>query len=218
LRIITDKPILAFMSAEEIGPHADVPNRRFNQMFFGLIGGLVGALIMGLVAYLTPPPSTGGNPFFIAAASLIGSGNLAWGVGWLLHVLTGMSLGAIFGLLATRGSLGTRKIGNKLLLGVVVGLVAWTVLFVPLMVILNPASLSTEALGGGLLFNITFGVIMAVVFAIGQSFMMVESVAVSHDCEVCSLHVSTDEELRDHMHEKHPALTQKHVQAQHAVA
>ncbi|MDA4118325.1 MAG: hypothetical protein OK455_08275 [Thaumarchaeota archaeon] len=205
------------MLAQETDPHEDMPNPRFNQILFGLAGGLVGAIVMGLIAYLTPPPNTGGNPFFIATANLIGFGDLAWGVGWLLNVLTGMSLGAIFGVLATRGSRGTRKVGNKMLLGVLLGLAAWTALFVPLMLILSPASVSAEALGGGLIFNLTFGVIVATVFAIGQSFMLVERVVVAHVCDNCGLPLSSNDELTTHRLEKHMRPGQR-LQPQRAIA
>lgn len=192
------------MLARETEPHEHTPNRRFNQITFGLAGGLIGAVIMGLVAYATPPPNTGGNPFFIAAASLLGAGNLAWGVGWLLHVVTGMGLGAIFGVLATKTSLGNRNLGNKVLFGVAFGLVAWVALFVPLMLILSPESVGA-ALGSGLAFNIIFGVVLAVVFAIGQSFMMVDRVEVAHVCDICGEALPSNDELTKHKLEKHPS-------------
>jgi hypothetical protein len=47
----------------------------------------------------------------------MGFGNLAWAFGWLLHVITAMVIGIIFGFVATRGTWRTRPLGNKLLAG-----------------------------------------------------------------------------------------------------
>jgi hypothetical protein len=196
------------MLPQETEPHEHVANPRFNHIFFGLVGGLAGAVIMGLVAYITPPPTTGSNPFFIAAAATLGAGRLAWAVGWLLNVCVGMAIGAVFGVVVTRGSLARRNLGNKMLFGVVIGLVAWVVLFVPLMVILTPSSPSADAIGSGLVFNVTFGVVLAVVFVVGQSFMMVDRVEVAHVCDVCGEAFPTNDGLQRHRDTKHPTREQ----------
>jgi uncharacterized OB-fold protein len=181
-------------------------NPRFNALYFGLLGGLAGAIIMGLVAYSTPPPNTGGDPFFIATVKLIGFGNVAWAVGWMLHVATGMIIGAIFGIAATRGPLRTRRLSDRLLAGVVVGLAAWIVLFVPMLLFLNPAAASVQSLEGGFVMNILFGLILVVVFAFGQSFVLIERDLIVYRCEGCGASFSTPEELANHKGEKHAVL------------
>jgi hypothetical protein len=181
-------------------------NPRFNELVFGLLGGLTGAIIMGLVAYLTPPPNTGGDPFFIAAAQVMGFGNLAWAFGWLLHVITGMVIGIIFGFVATRGRWRTRPLGNKLLAGVIVGVVAWVALFVPLLLFLSPAAASVQSVSDGLVINVLFGLILVVVFVFGQAFGMTESQITEYRCEMCGASFETLEEVEAHRRQKHPAL------------
>ncbi len=181
-----------------------IPNPTFTAILFGLAGGIVGALVMGLLAYAIPAPNTGGDPFFIAAAKIMGFGNLAWAFGWLLHVVTGMGVGAVFGILVSRVSfLRNRKIGYKIIAGILVGFFAWVVLFIPMMTLLMPTATSVGTLGSGFLVNVTFGLILGVVFVLGQSFYLVEPTVTSYMCKVCGNGFPSENELRDHQHDKH---------------
>ncbi len=182
-----------------------VGNRKFNALLFGLLGGLAGSIIMGLIAYATPAPNTGGDPFFIATAGVFGFGNLAWAVGWLLHVITGMAIGIVFGVLAARGSVGTQRLTGRMMAGVLVGLAAWVALFIPMMFLITPAAVSTQALSSGLVLNVTFGLILVVVFGIGQSFAMVEPEINIYRCAICGFSAPTKEALAAHRHEAHGA-------------
>jgi uncharacterized OB-fold protein len=181
-------------------------NPHFNELVFALLGGLIGAIIMGLVAYLTPPPNTGGDPFFIAAARTMGFGGLAWVFGWLLHVITGMAIGIVFGLVATaRGAWRTRPLGNKLIAGVIVGVVVWVALFIPLLLFLSPAA-SVQSMGSGLVINVLFGLILVVVFGFGQALGLTRSHITEYRCEACGATFETPEDVEAHQREKHRVL------------
>ncbi len=194
-------------------------NPTFTAMLFGLLGGLVGAVVMGLVAYTVPAANVAGNPFFIAAAKIIGfSGTLSWIFGWFLHVITGMVVGAVFGLAVSRTPrLRVLRIGPAIVVGLAAGLVAWVVLFLPVMYVLTPTLVSAGLSGGGLLVNIIFGVILGIMFMIGQVFFFVEPEKVAYKCMVCGSTFSTQEELRTHEAEKHlPPRAEKELTPQRA--
>ena len=91
---------------------------------YGLLGGLIGALVMGAIAYMMPIPNTGGAPFFVAAAMLMGTGSIAWVAGWILHLVTGLIVGGIFGVVVVKFSkLQLKTTGRALVLGILAGFV-----------------------------------------------------------------------------------------------
>src|SRR6266571_120722 len=120
-------------------PRKTVGNPTFTAMVFGLVGGLVGAVAIGALAYTIPPPGVGGDPFFVAAARLLGLGTASWALGWILHLIVGMVIGAAFGVVVSRiPRFRTIGVGRKLFLGVGAGMVAWVVLFLPLALFVLP--------------------------------------------------------------------------------
>jgi hypothetical protein len=188
-------------------------NPTFTALAFGLLGGLVGAIVMGLVAYTVPVVNIGGNPFFIAAATFMGFGTLSWMFGWLLHVMTGMGIGAIFGFVVSRVSrLRNLKIGPGIVAGIGVGLIAWVVLFLPVMSLLTPALVSAGLSGGGLIVNILFGVILAAMFAVGQLLYFVEPEKAAQACKMCGATFPSAEELGRHQSEEHMRVETEHTQ------
>lgn len=188
-------------------------NPRFNTALLGLLGGFIGAVIMGLIAYITPPPNTGDNPFFIAAAKAIGFGDTAWVIGWLSQVLVGMVIGIIFGL-GVRNRPRTRRQGDYLLWAAGVGLAAWAVLFLPLLGLMH--SLTIRTAGAGLLLNVLFAVILTTVFALSQSVVLTEREIVVFRCDGCSAEFDTQEELEDHRRMAHPQLEPPIAGTEHA--
>jgi hypothetical protein len=65
-----------------------------------LAGGFVGALIMGGLPLVMP---INGQPSFVATAMLMGlSGAMATAAGWMLHPITGLIVGTIFGVGITK--------------------------------------------------------------------------------------------------------------------
>jgi C2H2-type zinc finger protein len=187
-----------------------VGNPVFTAMLFGLAGGLAGAVIMGGLAYAISQTTIGGDPFFVVAAKLIGfSGPGAWAFGWLLHVIVGMIIGAASGVAISRlPRLRTISVGGRLLLGVSAGVIAWVILFIPMVVFLMPQLMSLGSVGGGFLVNIVFGLILGAMFVIGQVFFFVEPEIIGCVCDVCSARFPNIEELGKHSRQKHPSLVE----------
>lgn len=119
-------------------------------VLYGLLGGFIGVVIMGGIASMMPIPGTGGAPFFVAAAMLMGLGSMAWTAGWLMHILTGLIVGAIFGIVVTKVSkLNARSVARGLGLGVLAGLILWIVFFLPMMAMLMPSLMSMGTMVAG---------------------------------------------------------------------
>jgi hypothetical protein len=98
----------------------------------GLIGGLVGAIAMGFAAYAIPVPGTGGEPFFVVFAIQMGLSSIAVAAGWALHLSTGLLVGGVLGfLVGSVPRLRVRSLGRGVAVGVLAGVTAWVVLFVP---------------------------------------------------------------------------------------
>jgi hypothetical protein len=167
---------------------------------YSLLGGLVGALVMGAIAYMMPIPNTGGAPFFVAAAMLMGMGSMSWVAGWVLHLTTGLVVGGIFGFVVAKVSrLQFRTTGRAIGLGVLAGFVMWMVFFMPMMAMLMPTLMSMSMLvGGSLVAHLVFGL------ALGG----VASVAIpksgSFRCPACGAPFTTQDELTDHKAKAHP--------------
>ncbi len=166
---------------------------------YALLGGLVGALVMGAIAYMMPIPNTGGAPFFVAAAMMMGLGSISWAAGWMLHLVTGLLVGGIFGAIVAKvSSLGFKTTGRALGLGAVAGIAAWVVFFLPMMSLLMPALLGMGVMvGGSFVAHLVFGLVLGGVtsFAIRKS--------ASFKCPACGATFATEQELMDHKAKAH---------------
>ena len=129
---------------------------------YGLLGGFTGAIVMGAIAYTMPIPNTGGAPFFVAAAMIMGLGTLAWTAGWVMHLVMGLIVGAVFAaVIAKVGKLQPKTKGRTTSLGLVAGVVVWAVFFVPLMVTLMPALMSmTTLVAGSFVAHAIYGLVL----------------------------------------------------------
>jgi hypothetical protein len=107
----------------------------------GVAGGFVGALVMGGLALMMP---VNGQPFFVAAAMLMGlSGPMATAAGWMLHLVTGLIVGAIFGVAITKVNLfRVTNIKRGLAWGLGVGVLVWIIFFLPMMMVSGMAACS----------------------------------------------------------------------------
>lgn len=161
---------------------------------YSLLGGFVGALVMGAIAYMMPIPNTGGAPFFVAVAMLMGMGAMWYAAGWILHLITGILVGAIFGVIVVKvSSLRLKGVGRALGLGAAAGLVVWVVFFMPMMAMFMPALTGMGAMvGGSFAAHIIFGLILGGVASLaipkGNSF----------ECPACGATFSSESELGDH--------------------
>jgi len=117
----------------------------------GIAGGLVGALAMGGLALMMP---VNGQPFFIAAVMLMGlSGAMATAAGWMLHLITGLVVGAIFGVAITKvNAFRVTDIKRGLALGLGASVLVWVIFFLPLMMTSGMANML-----GSMLMTMTLG-------------------------------------------------------------
>jgi hypothetical protein len=117
---------------------------------------------MGVIALLMPIPGTRGAPFFVAAAMLMGMGSISWVAGWMLHLITGLIIGAIFGAVVVKvSSLGLWSTGRAVGLGAVAGLVAFFVWFLPMMATLMPSLMGMPMMiAGGFAAHIIYGLVL----------------------------------------------------------
>jgi uncharacterized C2H2 Zn-finger protein len=161
---------------------------------YAVLGGLIGSLALGAVALMMPIPGTGGAPFFVAAAMLMGMGSMSWVAGWTLHLVTGLVIGAIFGVLLAKVSrLGLRTTSRALIFGGVAGIAAFAVFFIPIMAMLMPALMGMPTMvGGGFVAHAIFGLVLG----------GVTSLAIpknnSYQCPTCGATFETESELREH--------------------
>lgn len=130
-----------------------------------VLGGLIGVLIMGGIAYMMPVPNTGGAPFFVATAMMMGMGSMAYVAGWTLHIVTGLIIGAIFGtVVITVRKLNVNSIGKGIALGAIAGVVVWLIFFMPLMATLMPSLLGMSTMVvGSLIAHLIFGITMGII-------------------------------------------------------
>jgi uncharacterized C2H2 Zn-finger protein len=148
---------------------------------------------MGLIALMMPIPGTGGAPFFVAAAMMMGIGPVATAAGWSLHLITGLIAGAIFGTVVARvSSLHPRTGIRAAVLGAVTGIAVWLVFFMPLMIKLMPALTSMPMLiGGSFVAHLIFGLVLGGVTSAALPRGNIK-------CEVCGQTFSTREDLKEH--------------------
>jgi uncharacterized C2H2 Zn-finger protein len=147
---------------------------------------------MGLVALMMPIPGTGGAPFFVAAAMMMGAGSMATAAGWVLHLFTGLVVGAIFGTVVAKASPLRKSAARATGLGAVAGVAVWLAFFMPVMVMLMPALTAMPTMvGGSLAAHLVFGLVLGGVTSQGLS-------KGDFTCEACGQTFATREDLKEH--------------------
>ena len=216
-------------------PATPAPTGATRVASYGILGGLAGALMMGLVALMMPIPGTGGAPFFVAAAMMMGAGSMATAAGWVLHLFTGLVVGAIFGAVVAKFSLLRRSAVRATGLGAVAGIAVWLALFMPVMVMLMPALTTMPTMvGSSLAAHLVFGLVLGGVTSrglskgefkcdgCGQTFATKDELeehakahmssaavppsAEEYSCQACGKKFKTKEDLTKHAKEAHPML------------
>jgi NADH:quinone reductase (non-electrogenic) len=165
---------------------------------FALLGGFIGALVLGLIATMMP---INGVPFFVAAVMMMGiMGSTATAAGWMMHLITGLIIGAIFGALVYKvRQLRANTIGRGLGLGAVSGIVVWIVFFIPMANALASSmgmslmGMGATMIGGSFLGHLIFGLVLGGVTAAG-----VPKAAASFKCPTCGASFGSKEELMQH--------------------
>ncbi len=167
----------------------------------GIAGGLIGALTLGGLALMMP---INGQPFFVAAAMLMGlSGTMATAAGWMLHLITGLVVGAVFGVAITKvNAFGVTSIKRGLTWGLGTGVLVWVVFFLPLMMAGGMASMLGPMLmtmvlgsfGAHLVYGLVLGGIVGVVLPRTAPV----SVAQAYKCPNCGASFESKSDLMEH--------------------
>jgi hypothetical protein len=173
----------------------------------GLAGGFVGALVMGGLALAMP---VNGQPFFVAAAMLMGlSGTMATIAGWMLHLVTGLVVGAIFGVAITKVNLfRVTNIKRGLAWGLGAGVLVWIIFFLPMMMASGMASMLGPMLMtmmlGSFAAHVAYGLILGGV--VGAVLPRAVPVSVqAYKCQTCGASFESRSELMEHAR-KHEVL------------
>ncbi len=161
----------------------------------GLLGGIVGAIVMGALAYMMP---VNGEPFFIAAAMLMGMGSMATIAGWMLHLITGLVVGAVFGVATARITRfhpsGIRK---SIGLGIGAGILVWVIVFLPMMMALMesmiPSNQMPTMIAGSFAAHLVYGLVLG-----GLTGVLVIKRSSQYKCEACGASFHSQEELIKH--------------------
>jgi len=159
------------------------------------IGGIAGAIVMGGLAYMMP---VNGQPFFVAAAMLMGLGSASAAAGWMLHLITGLVVGSIFGVVTakvTRFHLAgiTKSVG----LGIGGGVLIWLVFFLPMMMAVMapmiPAAQMPTMIVGSFAAHLVYGLVLGGI----AGGLLVRSSS-TYKCEACSASFASRAELMQH--------------------
>ncbi|MDE1852525.1 MAG: C2H2-type zinc finger protein [Thaumarchaeota archaeon] len=165
-------------------------------VIYALLGGFFGALVMGLIAYMMLVPTPMGSaPFFVAAAMIMGMGSTSWIAGWMLHLVTGLVVGAIFGVAVAKVSgLRLKTAGRALTLGTIAGIAVWVVFFIPMMAMLMPALMGMGMMvAGSFVAHVVFGLVLG-----GVTSLAIPKGGPSYKCPTCGATFGTQDELMQH--------------------
>jgi uncharacterized protein DUF6789/C2H2-type zinc finger protein len=171
-----------------------------NAVETGVAGGLVGALVMGALALMMP---VNGQPFFVAAAMLMGlSGTMATTAGWMLHLITGLAVGGVFGVAITKlNAFRVTNVRRGLSWGLGAGVLVWVIFFLPMMMISGMASMLGSSLMtmmlGSLAAHLVYGLILGGIVGV----VLPRAVPVSveaYKCPTCGASFESKRDLMEH--------------------
>ena len=143
-----------------------------------------------------------GQPFFVAAAMLMGVGSMAVVAGWMLHLMTGLIVGAIFGVAITKvNAFRVTNIRRGLAWGLGAGTLVWVIFFLPLMMASGMASMLGSMLMtmmvGSFAAHLAYGLILGGI--VGVVLPRAIPVTVSaYTCTTCGASFSNQRELMEH--------------------
>lgn len=137
---------------------------RSRYLLAGLLGGIVGSLAMGAVV---PLPDARCLRMSIEIA---GPGPANYPLAWALHIATGATFGAAFGMVASMGKTGGRRmISRNILLGLPTGLSVWAGFFIPSLVVLAPSTITNALLETSLAAHLVFGLFLGATLGVTLS-------------------------------------------------
>lgn len=164
---------------------------------FALLGGFIGSLVLAGIASMMP---VNGNPFFVDAVMMMGiGGSMAIAAGWVMNLITGLVVGAVFGVLVLKvRQLRTSTITRGIGLGAIAGVVVWAVFFIPMANALASSmgmslmGMGATMIGGSLFGHLLFGLIL------GGVTVAAAPKGASLRCPTCGASFGTREELMQH--------------------
>jgi predicted DCC family thiol-disulfide oxidoreductase YuxK len=127
----------------------------------GLLGGFLGSLAMGVVV---PLPDALCVRF---ATGMMGQSPSTYTLAWALHVLTGVTLGGAFSVLASRIRLEVRRpMARSVFLGLSSGVLIWAGFFIPSIAIFAPSVITDALLEASFAAHVLFGLILGATFGV----------------------------------------------------
>ena len=143
-----------------------------------------------------------GQPFFVAAAMLMGVGSMAAVAGWTLHLITGLVVGAIFGVVITKvNAFCITSLKRGLAWGLGTGALVWVILFLPLMMASGMASMLGSTLmtmmAGSFVAHLAYGLILGGIVGVVLPRAVPVSVA-AYKCSTFRASFSSQRELMQH--------------------
>lgn len=165
---------------------------------FALLGGFIGSLVLAGVASMMP---INGNPFFVDAVMMMGiTGSMASAAGWIMNLVTGLIIGAIYGAVVVNvRQLRTNTRAKGLGLGAAAGVATWVIFFLPMANALASSmgmslmAMGTTMIGGSFLGHLIFGLIVG-----GVTSVAVPKRTSSFKCPTCGASFGSKEELMQH--------------------
>src|SRR5260370_40087617 len=159
------------------------------------VGGITGAIVMGGLAYMMP---VNGQPFFVGAAMLMGLGSASSGAGWMLHLVTGLVVGSIFGVVIAKvPRFHLTGITKSIGLGIGAGVLVWLVFFLPMMMAVMasmiPASQMPTMIVGSFAAHLVYGLVLGGI----AGGLLVRSSSL-YKCEACGASFASRAELMEH--------------------
>jgi len=89
---------------------------------------------------------------------------------WAFHVVTGVTIGAVFGILASITRLGGRSpIRRSIVLGLLTGVLVWAGFFTPSMVTFMPSLITYPLIETSLAAHVVFGLVLGVTVGVRLS-------------------------------------------------
>ncbi len=144
-----------------------------------------------------------GQPFFVAAGMLMGlSGTMATAAGWMLHLVTGLIVGAIFGVAITKvKAFRVTDIKRGLAWGLGAGVLVWVIFFLPMMMVSGMASMLGSMLMtmmlGSFAAHLVYGLILGGI--VGAVLPKLVPVAVeAYKCPTCGATFRSQNGLMEH--------------------
>jgi hypothetical protein len=152
-------------------------------------------MVMSGLAYMMP---VNGQPFFVAAAMLMGLGSMSTAAGWMLHIITGLVVGIIFGAATAKVTrLHLTGIAKAFGLGIGGGVLVWLVFFLPmmraLMASMIPASQMPTMIVGSFTAHLVYGLVLG-----GVAGGLLTRSSAAYKCASCGAGFASHAELTEH--------------------